>query len=654
MTAGTGSLVEGVLSSWARAVERREGVAGWGAAALARATLDVLRSDADTLRSLDERIIEVAERFGLEEHERLLLTVATLPEAHPSAHLLAGLLSGDEHGGRPSVALAWESVGLGTLDVRARALLEPGATLRGAGLLAVDGDDVLLARRVRLPDRVAAHLLGSTLVPDEVVRVLAAPRPVDVEGFREVAAALEAGEPLVWVHAPAGTAGPALAVAACRELGVSCLVGDLDRVPGEGGTGADVDVAPAPGLVRQTVRALILEAGLEGSILVLLGAQHASGCLDLIDRAPVPVLAVGRSAWDPHWSDRLAATVQVGRLGRAERADLWRASVGTDGVTEDVLAMRITPEEIDLVAARARSDAARDEREPGAGDVREAVRRLGAGHRSRAGASSPATLTDLVLPEHTRREVERLIGWARDRDEVLGLGDLQGKGGKGTGICALFSGSPGTGKTLAAHVVADSLGADLFQVDLSTVVDKYIGETEKNLERVFARAESLNAVLFFDEADALFGSRSSINDAHDRYANQEVAFLLQRMEAFEGITVLATNLRGNLDPAFARRLHFMVHFPDPDAPTRQRLWEHHLAQLPGTDPADPIDLDLLANGLEVAGGDIRNIVLAATYDAVAGRRSVGMADLRLAAEREMAKLGRRIGDPRWSSERAGG
>src|SRR5690606_22392300 len=131
----------------------------------------------------------------------------------------------------------------------------------------------------------------------------------------------------------------------------------------------------------------------------------------------------------------------------------------------------------------------------------------------------------------------------------------------------------------AAHVVADSLGADLFQVDLSTVVDKYIGETEKNLERVFARAESLNAVLFFDEADALFGSRSSINDAHDRYANQEVAFLLQRMEAFEGITVLATILRGNLDPAFARRLHFMVHFPDPHAPTRRRLWEHHLAQL---------------------------------------------------------------------------
>ena len=159
------------------------------------------------------------------------------------------------------------------------------------------------------------------------------------------------------------------------------------------------------------------------------------------------------------------------------------------------------------------------------------------------------------------------------------MGPLHGKGGKGIGICALFSGPPGTGKTLAAHVVADSLGMDLYQVDLSSIVDKYIGETEKNLERVFVEAEATNAVLFFDEADALFGSRSEVKDAKDRYANQEIAYLLQRMEQFDGITVLASNLRGNIDPAFARRLHFMVAFPDPDEATRQRLWTHHLEDL---------------------------------------------------------------------------
>ena len=257
----------------------------------------------------------------------------------------------------------------------------------------------------------------------------------------------------------------------------------------------------------------------------------------------------------------------------------------------------MTPEEISAVGRRAEADAARAGRTATSDDVRRAARRLGERARTRACARSGTpgdARTTWCCPAHTRREVERLIGWARDRDEVLALGELQGKGGKGTGICALFSGSPGTGKTLAAHVVADSLGMDLFQVDLSGVVDKYIGETEKNLERVFTQAESLNAVLFFDEADSLFGSRSSVTDARDRYANQEVSYLLQRMEASEGITVLATNLRGNLDPAFARRLHFMVHFPDPDEPTRRLLWQHHLAQLPATDPDDPMDVAFLA------------------------------------------------------------
>lgn len=653
MASVPGSLVDDVLASWGEAVARREGVGGWAAAETARAALAVLEQDAEALRVLDPRLEDLAARFGLGD-ERRLLAVAVLGEAHPSAHLLTGLLSGDDGAARPTVALAWECVGLGTVDAWARTLLEEGGPLLSTGLLEVDGGDVLLARRVRVPDRLVAHLLGSPLVPQDVARVLVEPRPVDVVGHVEVAESLRAGEPLVWVCAPAGTAGASLAVAACREVGVTCLVGDLGRIPAEraadvGATGVPPLLPPSPTVVRRTVRALLLEAALEGSVLVLLEAQHAVDDLDLLRGAVVPVVAVGRTPWEVRSADALPTIVNAGRLSRAERETLWRQAVGSDATTDDVLAMRITPEEIELVGARARADADRAGRQVGGEDVRRAVRSLGTGHRSRPGGGAPATLEDLVLPDHTRGEVERLIGWARDRDDVLGLGELHGKGGKGTGICALFSGSPGTGKTLAAHVVADSLGADLFQVDLSTVVDKFIGETEKNLERVFARAESLNAVLFFDEADALFGSRSAVNDARDRYANQEVSFLLQRMEAFEGITVLATNLRGNLDPAFARRLHFMVHFPDPDTPTRRRLWEHHLAQLPGTDPADPVDLDLLCSSLELAGGDIRNIVLSAAYDAVAGRRLVGMTDLRRAVEREMAKLGRRVADRRWAT-----
>ncbi|MCL2781853.1 MAG: ATP-binding protein, partial [Actinomycetia bacterium] len=274
--------------------------------------------------------------------------------------------------------------------------------------------------------------------------------------------------------------------------------------------------------------------------------------------------------------------------------------------------------------------------------VRAAARQLGGGAAARAPGAPPATLDDLVLPEHVLVEVRRLLDWARYRDEVAALGPLHGKGGKGTGVAALFTGPPGTGKTLAAHVIADALAMDLYQVELPTIVDKYIGETEKNLERVFQAAESMNAVLFFDEADALFGSRSEVRDARDRYANQEVAYLLQRMERFDGITVLASNMRGNLDPAFARRLHFIVAFPAPDEPTRARLWSAHLAVVGRLDPADPVDIAELAHLVELSGGDIRNIVLAATYAAVAADEPVGMRHIGPAVRREFIKLGRRV------------
>jgi SpoVK/Ycf46/Vps4 family AAA+-type ATPase len=253
----------------------------------------------------------------------------------------------------------------------------------------------------------------------------------------------------------------------------------------------------------------------------------------------------------------------------------------------------------------------------------------------------PPTYEDLVLPPAPLQSLREVVSWARHREQVLAQGSIAGKGGKGRGILALFSGAPGTGKTLAAGVIAGSLGLDLYTVELATVVDKYIGETEKNLERVFREAEALNVVLFFDEADSLFGSRSEVRDARDRYANLEVAYLLQRMEQYDGIAILSTNLRGNLDAAFSRRLHVMIHFPDPDVPTRRRLWEVHLAELSHLDPDDPVDLDHLAQQVEVAGGDIRNIVLAAAYAAASDETAVGMRHLAAAAQREYVKLGRR-------------
>jgi SpoVK/Ycf46/Vps4 family AAA+-type ATPase len=206
------------------------------------------------------------------------------------------------------------------------------------------------------------------------------------------------------------------------------------------------------------------------------------------------------------------------------------------------------------------------------------------------------------------------------------------------GITALFAGDSGTGKTLSAEVVAGDLGFDLYVIDLSTVVDKYIGETEKNLDRIFTEADRVNGVLLFDEADALFGKRSEVKDARDRYANVEVAYLLQRMEAFDGLAILTTNLRANLDEAFTRRLEAIVDFPMPEEEHRRRLWERNLpAALPLT---DDVDLDFLARRFKLAGGDIRNICVTAAYLAAAEDRPATMADLIRATEREYRKLGR--------------
>jgi len=208
---------------------------------------------------------------------------------------------------------------------------------------------------------------------------------------------------------------------------------------------------------------------------------------------------------------------------------------------------------------------------------------------------------------------------------------------KGRGITALFAGDSGVGKTMSAEVVAGDLGLDLYVIDLSTVVDKYIGETEKNLDRIFSEADRVNGILLFDEADAIFGKRSDVQDAHDRYANVEVAYLLQRMESFDGLAILTTNLRSNLDEAFTRRLDAIVDFPVPEEDDRRRLWEKNLR--PELPRSDDIDLAFLARAFRLSGGNIRNIAVAAAYLAAAGDRVVGMADLIRATEREYRKLG---------------
>jgi SpoVK/Ycf46/Vps4 family AAA+-type ATPase len=206
------------------------------------------------------------------------------------------------------------------------------------------------------------------------------------------------------------------------------------------------------------------------------------------------------------------------------------------------------------------------------------------------------------------------------------------------GLKVLFSGESGTGKTMAAQVLAYDLGLDIYRIDLATIVSKYIGETEKNLDRIFTAAEGSNAILFFDEADALFGKRSEVSDSHDRYANIEVAYLLQKMESYPGAVILATNFRHNIDDGFLRRLDFLVDFPFPEAEDRERIWR---LVLPDSAPlADDVDVPFLATQFKLSGGGIRNASLAGAFLAAEDEGRIEMRHLIRGVALEYGKLGR--------------
>jgi hypothetical protein len=300
---------------------------------------------------------------------------------------------------------------------------------------------------------------------------------------------------------------------------------------------------------------------------------------------------------------------------------------------------RLTPDQI-VNAARAASAQARARgRTPEDVDFQAGARAQSAVALDRLARHVEPTAgwLDLVLPWSTARQLHEIAARTRLRETVFGTWQMQ-SGARGHGVTALFAGESGTGKTLAAEVVAHDLGLDLYVIDLAAVVDKYIGETEKNLDRIFTAADHVNGVLLFDEADAIFGKRSEVRDAHDRYANVEIAYLLQRIERFDGLAILTTNFRANVDDAFTRRLDAVVDFPLPEVDARSRLYSLHLR---GDAPrSGDIDLDFMAHAFELAGGSIRNICVTAAFFAAEADRPLMMVDLVRATEREYRKLGR--------------
>lgn len=585
-----------------------------------------------------DRLARLAERMGLTEWDTTVLLIALAPDVDRTFEALYGYLNDDVSRRRASVGLALDLCGLPASSARARARLHASAPLRALGLLVdEDPERPFLSRALRVPDRLIGHLLGDD-TPDAALlgRLHPMPDPLpaapDAEEFTDrLAARLRTGPLIAYLREPREGDGLAALATALRAAGLDAL-----RCPD-----------PA-----DHVPELLREARLSGRAVVVHGLpDHPAPLVRALSEAPdVTVLLTDPRPYDPHWSPYDPLVLEAPGRG-AGGAPAWRAALGADADGLD-LAVTVAPyrlggDRVQRAAQAARALAAFDGTPVTAAHVRLAARRQSAsGLERHARRIRPAVdWRDLVLPEGPLTQLRELALRARHRDRVLGDWRLSAGGGRGRGVLGLFAGESGTGKTLSAEVVAADLGLDLYVVQLSSIVDKYVGETEKNLERIFTEADRTDAVLLFDEADAVFGKRSEVKDAHDRYANMESAYLLQRLESFDGIALLTTNLRANIDEAFTRRLDLVVDFPFPDAGQRLALWRHGLAHVPS---ADGIDLAPLARDFEMAGGSIRSAVVSAAYLAAGRGDEVTAADLLEGARREYRKAGRLVpGEGGW-------
>ncbi|MFF8432621.1 AAA family ATPase [Streptomyces bacillaris] len=588
------------------------------------------------------RLDGLAREFGLTPLDTEILLIALVPDLDDRFEAFYAYLNDDVTRRRPSIGLALGLCGAAPSDPGARARLAAGAPLRSGGLLLVeDLDRPFLSRALRVPDRVAAHLLGDD-TPDPRLAELLAPWQA-VRGVGDpvpLAGVLADGVPLAYLSEDQGGAGTALAASALSLAGREVLGLDLARLA--------EDPSPA-----DAVRALVREARLTGAGLVCAPLDAVSRerpqLLRLLTATPVPTVLVGRAPWDASWSSVPPLLLHAPRVEPGARGELWTEAyehwspspIPPAITPDDLLApFLLTPEQLTAAARSAAQTARLAGGELTPDHVRRGARAQNAAGLDRLARRIEPTVTwdDLVLPPDTHTQLRELTARARHRDRVLGEWGMRPGGGRGRGVSALFAGDSGTGKTMSAEVIAADLGLDLYTVDLATVIDKYVGETEKNLERIFTEAAGVNGVLLFDEADAIFGKRSDVKDAHDRYANVESAYLLQRMESFDGLAILATNLRANLDDAFTRRLDLVIDFPVPDPTQRLLLWNRCLG--PTVPRGSDLDLPFCAENFELAGGNIRSIAVTAAYLAAEAGGAVTMETVIHAIQREYQKLGR--------------
>jgi hypothetical protein len=575
----------------------------------------------------------LSQGLGLSPFERDVLLLCAAMEFDPRVARLCAEAQGDMHRPYPTFALA-----MSLLDDPAWDAMAPHRPLRRLQLLdpAPSGATPLTAAPLRADERIVSFIKGLNYLDDRLAMLLT---PVDAEGDSMApsqqdvvdsltaelrAEAASVSTPIVELIGADGASKQAVAVRVAQEFGLTLYRLPAELVPG--------DFTELETLVRLWERehrllpiALLVDARECDATALGSAFTPVNRMLSRVEGLVFLDVAQQRVLLG-----RRALFIDVAKPTPLEQRALWNELTGdATGAAQLSAQFSLNVPDMRRLAVKAAGDAAalwtaccRATR-PQLDSLAQRI-------------DAKATWDDLVLPEEPLSQLREIASQVRRRSVVYDDWGFRERCNRGLGISVLFAGESGTGKTMAAEVIANDLRLDLYRIDLSAVVNKYIGETEKNLRKLFDAADDGGAILLFDEADALFGKRTEVKDSHDRYANLEVNYLLQRMEAYRGLAILATNLKGSLDRAFLRRLRFVVDFPLPDAAHRSALWR---LAYPADVPLGDMENGQLASW-RITGASIRSIALDSAFVAARDERAVEMPALVDASRREFRKLGR--------------
>jgi SpoVK/Ycf46/Vps4 family AAA+-type ATPase len=616
---------------------------------------------------------QLAHLFALSPLELQTVLVCLGPELHRKYDQLYAYLQDDITRKKPSMDLVLQLLcDTQTERWQARALFSDDAPLFRFGILQATEDPHSpsgssdLARFLKLDPRILNYLLGNNRIDARFVNIATVYGPSSEVDGAFIAPALKrdlhhfvqhhVSEPkaerqslVLYFHGPYGVGRRALALEICGALHCPMFSLDMEVLLTHEDVGTLLRLAFREGVLLQAALSLdhadrlLHEDDKSRAILKTLTRVHAEyGWLTFL---------AGEKRWLPQgvFAHSIFHAVELPLPDVPLRQAVWKKALqrrvlGLDTRWAGQLAsqFRLTPGQIRDAVALVEHQSFMSHRQKAVtladlyaacrSQSNQKLRELAIKIDSRYGWE------DIVLPADKIAQLKEICSQVQHRYRVFGEWGFDRKLSHGKGLSALFCGPPGTGKTMAAGVMARALQLDLYKIDLSSVVSKYIGETEKNLANIFREAETSNAILFFDEADALFGKRTEVSDAHDRYANIETSYLLQKMEEYEGMVILATNLRENMDEAFTRRIRFIVEFPFPDAESRLQIWKTHFP--PEAPLSDEIDYELLAKKFPIAGGNIKNIVLNAAFLVAENGGMIEMQHILRGTQREYEKIGK--------------